>query len=56
MKRKNSLLVSIDSACTLMLVRMEKSDWEHVSPVIVKTDRGCVSDEMFKEVEVMVEC
>ena len=54
MKRKNSSLVSIDSACTLMPVRMEKRDWERVSPVIVGTGRGCVSDEMSEEVE--VEC
>jgi len=54
MKRKNSSLVSIDSACTLMPVRMEKRDWERVGPVIVGTGRGCGSDEMAEEVE--VEC
>jgi hypothetical protein len=53
MKRKTSP-VSIDSACTLMPVRMEKSDWERVSPVTVGTGRGCVSDEMSEEVKVEV--
>jgi hypothetical protein len=51
MKRKNSSLVSIDSTCTLMPVRVEKSDWERVSPVMVGTGRGCVSDEMSEEVK-----
>jgi hypothetical protein len=51
MKRKNSSLVSIDSTCTLMPVRVEKSDWERVSPVMVGTGGGCVSDEMSEEVK-----
>jgi hypothetical protein len=51
MKRKNSSLVSIDSTCTLMSVRVEKSDWERVSPVMVGTGRGCVSDEMSEDVK-----
>jgi len=46
MKRKNSSLVSIDSACALMPVRMEKSDWERVSLVAVGTGRGRVRDDM----------
>lgn len=52
MKRKNSSLVLIESACALIPVRMEKSDWERVSPVTVGTGRGCVSDEMFEEVKI----
>jgi len=53
MKRKNSSLVSIDNTCTLMPVRVEKSDWERVpvNPVTVRTGRGCVSNEMSEEVE-----
>jgi hypothetical protein len=38
-----------------MLVRMEKSDWERVSPDTVGTGRGCVSDdsdEISEEVKV----
>jgi hypothetical protein len=34
-----------------MPVRVEKSDWERVSPVMVGTGRGCVSDEMSEEVK-----
>jgi hypothetical protein len=35
-----------------MPVRMEKSDWERVSPDTVGTGRGCVNDEMSEEVKV----
>jgi hypothetical protein len=38
-----------------MPVRMEKRDWEHVSPVTVGTGKGCVSDEMSEGAGVKVE-
>lgn len=52
MKRKNSSLVSIDSACALMPVRIEKSDWERVSLVAVGTGRGRVSNEMSEDAKI----
>ena len=54
-KRKNLSRVSIDSVCTLIPVRIEKSNWERVSPVTVAgTGRGCVSDETSLAGEVKV--